>query len=77
MNEDVYIIGFDMIKFVRFPNNSVPELAAESILLALGVRHLEEALIFVRGIGANSYARILANPESIKKTLSSSILNNW
>ena len=49
-------------------------LKNKSILLALGVRHLEEALIFVRGLGANSYARILANPESIKKILSSSIL---
>ena len=49
-------------------------LRNKSILLALGVRHLEEALIVVRGLGANSYARILANPESIKKTLSSSIL---
>ena len=35
MNNDVYIIGIDMIKFGRFPNKSVPELAAESILLAL------------------------------------------
>jgi len=35
MNEGVYIIGIDMIKFGRFPNKSVPELAAESILLAL------------------------------------------
>ena len=49
-------------------------LKNKSILLALGVRHLEEALIFIRELGANSYARILANPESIKKILSSSIL---
>ena len=35
MSEDVYIIGIDMIKFGRFPNKTVPELAAESILLAL------------------------------------------
>ena len=35
MNDDVYILGIDMIKFGRFPNKTVPELAAESILLAL------------------------------------------
>ena len=35
MNDDVYIQGIDMIKFGRFPNLSVPELASESILLAL------------------------------------------
>ena len=35
MSNDVYIIGIDMIKFGRFPDKSVPELAAESILLAL------------------------------------------
>ena len=36
MSDDVYILGIDMIKFGRFPNKTVPELAAESILLALG-----------------------------------------
>ena len=45
-------------------------LKNKSILFALGVRHLREALIFARGLDANVYARILANPESIKKTLS-------
>ena len=35
MSADVYILGIDMIKFGRFPNKTVPELAAESILLAL------------------------------------------
>jgi acetyl-CoA acyltransferase len=35
MSNDVYIQGIDMIKFGRFPNLSVPELASESILLAL------------------------------------------
>ncbi len=49
------------------------DLKNKSILLALGVRHLQEALTFVRDSGANVYARILANPESIRKTLSSSI----
>tara|TARA_B100000965_G_scaffold344763_1_gene315170 strand:+ start:1082 stop:1891 length:810 start_codon:yes stop_codon:yes gene_type:complete len=50
-------------------------LKNKSILFALGVRHLREAITIARGLGANSYARILSNPESLKKTLSSSILN--
>jgi len=32
---DVYILGTDMIKFGRFPERTVPELAAESALSAL------------------------------------------
>jgi acetyl-CoA acetyltransferase len=32
---DVYIIGTDMIKFGRFPETSVPKLAARSALMAL------------------------------------------
>ena len=50
------------------------DLKNKSILFALGSRHLKEALTFSRDLGANAYARVLANPESIKKTLSSSIL---
>ena len=42
-------------------------------MLALGVRHLQEALTIVSNLGGNVYARVLANPESIRKTLSSSI----
>ncbi len=49
------------------------DLKNKSILLAVGVRHLQEAFIFARNSGANVYARVLANPESIRKTLSSSI----
>jgi precorrin-6A/cobalt-precorrin-6A reductase len=48
-------------------------LKNKSILLALGSRHLQEAYHVVRDLGANVYARVLANPESIRKTLSSSI----
>ena len=50
------------------------DLKNKSILFALGSRHLKEVLTFVRDLEANVYARVLANPESIKKTLSSSIL---
>jgi acetyl-CoA acetyltransferase len=32
---DVYILGTDMIKFGKFPDKSVPQIAAESALLAL------------------------------------------
>jgi acetyl-CoA acetyltransferase len=32
---DVYVVGIDMIKFGRFPDRSVPEIGAESALLAL------------------------------------------
>jgi len=35
MSEDVYVVGIDMIKFGRFPERSVPSLAAEAALLAL------------------------------------------
>ena len=50
------------------------DLKNKSILFALGARQLHEALTFARGLGANVYARVLANPDSIKKTLTSSIL---
>ena len=52
------------------------DLKNKSILLAVGVRHLKEALTFARNSGARVYARVLANPESIRKTLSSSIQKN-
>ena len=32
---DVYVVGVDMIKFGRFPDRSVPQIGAESALLAL------------------------------------------
>ena len=32
---DAYVVGIDMIKFGRFPERSVPDLGAESALLAL------------------------------------------
>ena len=48
-------------------------LKNKSILLAVGVRHLQEVLNYLKKSGGNIYARVLANPESIRKTLSSSI----
>jgi acetyl-CoA acetyltransferase len=35
MMSDVYIVGVDMIKFGRYPDRTVPDLAAEAALLAL------------------------------------------
>ena len=49
------------------------DLRNKSILLALGVRHLQRSITFASDLGANVYTRVLANPESIKKTLSTSI----
>ena len=49
------------------------KLKNKSILFALGSRNLQEAVFFARDLGANVYARVLANPESLKKTLSTSI----
>ena len=57
----------------KFSDLSNYNLKNKSILFALGARHLQEAFIYARSIGANVYARVLANPESIRKTLSSSI----
>ena len=42
----VYVIGADMIRFGRFPERSVPALAAEAALLALddcglGIRDMQ------------------------------------
>tara|TARA_B100001996_G_scaffold73357_1_gene53962 strand:- start:516 stop:1325 length:810 start_codon:yes stop_codon:yes gene_type:complete len=50
------------------------DLTNKSILLAIGVNHLRESIAFAMESGAKVYARILANPESIKRALSSSIL---
>ena len=59
----------------KFSDLANYDLKNKSILFAVGVRHLEEAIFFGKSSGANVYARVLANPDSIKKTLSSSILN--
>ncbi len=52
------------------------DLKNKSILFAIGARYLKEAEVLARDLGANVYARVLANPESIKKILSTSILEN-
>ncbi len=63
---NAFLIG----KFSELKNY---DLNNKSILLAVGVRHLQEALNSMENSGSNVYARVLANPESIRKTLSSSI----
>lgn len=35
MSEDVYVVGVDMIKFGRFPDRTVPQIASEATLMAL------------------------------------------
>ncbi len=35
MNDEVYVVGVDMLKFGRFPDRTVPDLGAEAALLAL------------------------------------------
>ena len=62
--------AFLIEKFSDLRNHN---LKNKSILLAVGVRHLQEALIIARNSGANVYARVLANPESIRKIMASSI----
>tara|TARA_B100000700_G_scaffold62345_1_gene68608 strand:- start:5050 stop:5865 length:816 start_codon:yes stop_codon:yes gene_type:complete len=51
-------------------------LKSKSILFAIGVRSLKEAIFAIQGTGAKVYARVLANPYSIRKTLSSCILKS-
>tara|TARA_B100001250_G_scaffold345128_1_gene314403 strand:+ start:286 stop:1098 length:813 start_codon:yes stop_codon:yes gene_type:complete len=62
--------AFLIKKFSDLGNYS---LKNKSILFAIGSRNLQVAIAFARDLGANVYARVLANPESIKMTLSSSI----
>ena len=35
MSDDVYVVGVDMIKFGRFPDRTVPQIASEAAHLAL------------------------------------------
>jgi len=63
----------DAFLIEKFSDLQNYDLNNKAILLAVGVRHLQEALIVARNLGASVYARILANPESIRKILSSSI----
>ena len=35
MSDDVYVVGVDMIKFGRFPDRTVPQIASEATLMAL------------------------------------------
>ncbi len=49
-------------------------LEDKSILLAIGSRKLKEAILELKDSGAKVYARVLSNPESLKKVLASSLL---
>jgi len=54
---DAYIIGVDMIKFGRFPERSVPALAAEAALMALddaGLKIQDMEMLALGNIGGSS-----------------------
>ena len=63
----------DAFLIKKFSDLGDYNLKNKSILFAIGARYLQEAIKIASSFGANAYARVLANPESIKKTLSSSI----
>ena len=50
------------------------DLENKSIFFAIGVRHLKEAIVVAKNSRIKAYARILSNPESLKKALASSII---
>ncbi len=50
------------------------DLKNKSILLALGVKRLQEAIDILNKSGAQAFTRVLANPDSLKMILSTSIL---
>tara|TARA_B100000700_G_scaffold319638_1_gene415263 strand:+ start:888 stop:1691 length:804 start_codon:yes stop_codon:yes gene_type:complete len=49
------------------------DLTGQRLLMAIGSRHLKNANLAARKSGANVYARVLPNPDSLRKALSSSI----
>ncbi len=52
------------------------DIANKSILFAIGIKELQKAVLVALSLGSNVYARVLANPDSLKKTLSTSIPKN-
>ena len=48
-------------------------LQGRNFLIALGVRHLSEAINLVRRSGAKAFARVLPTPESLRQTLKCSL----
>ena len=60
----------------NFSDLAIYDLKNKSILLAIGIRKLQEAISVIVASGAKVYARVLANPESLKRILSSSIPKN-
>lgn len=60
MSEDVFIIGIDMIKFGRFPTRTVPDLGAESALLAL-----QDAGVGIRDVDAVYCGNLVESMEMV------------
>jgi acetyl-CoA acetyltransferase len=60
VSEDVFIIGIDMIKFGRFPTRTVPDLGAESALLAL-----QDAGVGIRDVDAVYCGNLVESMEMV------------
>tara|TARA_Y100001968_G_scaffold243011_1_gene226753 strand:+ start:886 stop:1686 length:801 start_codon:yes stop_codon:yes gene_type:complete len=52
------------------------DLKDQRILMAIGSRSLNDAVLAARSAGAEVFARVLPSPESLKKALSSSLPSN-
>ncbi len=86
LQEACYEFGQSLIRFER-PLEKPPgtyliedwkELSTHSfqgrnVLMALGARHLREAVFVVHQAGAKVFARVLPNPESLKQALKSQV----
>ena len=48
-------------------------LEGKNVLFAIGSRHLHEAVVSARKAGANTFARVLPTPESLRQALASGI----
>tara|TARA_Y100001968_G_scaffold236059_1_gene219248 strand:- start:89 stop:847 length:759 start_codon:yes stop_codon:yes gene_type:complete len=49
------------------------DLKGQRLLMAIGARHLDDAVSAARNAGAEVFARILPSPESLRKALSASL----
>ena len=59
----------------KFSDLSNYNIKNKSIMFAIGARRLKEAIFFAKSSEAKIYARILANPDSLKNALSISMLH--
>lgn len=64
MSGDVYVVGIDMIPFGRFPDRTVPDMAAEASLLAL-----DDAGLSINDIEALYCGNLLRSMEMVGQRL--------